>query len=357
MSFNFLRHRWFLLAGVTVGALVSANGQLLPSQKASRTIRFSEPARSDSAISNLNLNATGPATFRTPDASLGKPSGFFSSPDSQDSLLEPLPQRTPQPAAQNRRAKELLEKQKDWVFLSPEDYDSESSGDNASGNSEYGPDGLEKKKKTPLERYYDRLEQSRVNVTNQIKSSDLFGLRNGGRGGDDSSLAAIENPWGAEWGNAEQTSKRTPNRRYDRAQVSVPDGDRGFSDFFGFGNSETFERTHAQETRMEEFKQLLQSHTLPSSAATGPDLFNGLTVSTPPGTVPGGLNDFSVSTPQPASVNPIPNTVGLPQRPLGLPDVTANPGFSSLTSVPLALEPLPRATLPPVTFSPPKRSF
>ena len=163
---------------------------------------------------------------------------FFSSPDSGDGVLEPLPLRTPKPVTQNRRAKDLLEKQKDWVFLSPEDYDLDSSADDASGISEYGPDGLEEKKKTPLERYYDRLEQSRINATNQIRSSDQFRPAQWWRG---RGLFRVWPPLIIRGARNGAMRSKLPSRNQTgdttKRRVSMADADRGFSDFFGFDNS------------------------------------------------------------------------------------------------------------------------
>ena len=81
------------------------------------------------------------------------------------------------PAIQSKRVKELLERRKNWVFMSPEDLVGAPTVEEILKAPELGPDGQEKKELPALERYYERLATKRSATDNplQPKNDDLFG--------------------------------------------------------------------------------------------------------------------------------------------------------------------------------------
>jgi hypothetical protein len=105
---------------------------------------------------------------------------------------------------------------------------------------------------------------------------------------------------------------------------------------------------------MEEFKQLLERHALPSPAPGAMNL-NGMLASTPQPVVPGG-DKFFPSPGDPNLLKPAQYTVGSPQQPQGLPDVTVSPSYPSLTAPP-APAPTPAMMPPQPTFTAPRRQF
>lgn len=60
-------------------------------------------------------------------------------------------------AAQSKRAKELLERRRDWVFMTPEDLLGAPTVEEILKLPEYGPDSLQKKDLPAMERYYQSL--------------------------------------------------------------------------------------------------------------------------------------------------------------------------------------------------------
>jgi hypothetical protein len=349
MSFDFLRcRRYLLLAGVALGAFMSARGQQPPPQSG-RAILFSEPG-SATAVSNLNETAAQ----KTPPNALvdqfKKPSEFPSPNDSLDGVLAPPVRPALPPTLSSKKAKELLEKQKDWVFLSPEDYDFGLSAEEIFNIPEYGPDGREKTKGTAQERYIERLYGARAGATNRLRSDGVFGLRNKFSDLDGPGSAATGDAFGGGLSDMEQTLKRLSNPEPDSTLFPDPVATRNVSDFYGPGGVGPNGRTQAQDARLQDFKQLLNSRTLPSPTVGVLDPLSGVAVFSPQPVLPGGSG-------QSDSMSPLRMSAGPLQRPQGLPDAAARPSYPSLTPVLPATEP-PRATAPPPpTFSAPKRQF
>jgi hypothetical protein len=130
---------------------------------------------------------------------------------------------------------------------------------------------------------------------------------------------------------------------------------------FGFGKKEPAEASpeasRAMETRMLEFKQLLETRSL-TPANPGLGGFNplaGSPLAAPPAAMSGGLDGFNSDTARgflsPLSPTPVSQT-SLP----GLPTVAPNFSLPSWQTTPPAPEP-PRMTLPPPTFNVPQRKF
>ena len=85
-----------------------------------RPIEFSVP-RSDEVTTNLHQLMSKPDGLKQLEEDLYKPLQLFAPQSSLDGVVA-LPTRPPPtPVIQNKRVKEMLERRKNWVFMSPED--------------------------------------------------------------------------------------------------------------------------------------------------------------------------------------------------------------------------------------------
>jgi len=355
MSFDFLKcRRFLLLAGVALGALMSARGQQ-PPPRSGRAIIFSDP-KGVTAVSNLNETAEQKTAPKALVDQFKKPFVFPGPNDSLDGALVPPVRFAMSPALSSEKARELLEKQKDWVFLSPEDYGIGLSVEEISKIPEYSPDGREKKKGTPLERYFERLDSARASATNRLRSDGVFGQRNkfGVLDGPDS--AATGDAFGGGLSEMELTLKRLSNPESDSALFPDLAATRNISDFYGPSGMGPNGRTRAENARLEEFKQLLESRTLPSPMAGVLDPLSGAAVSSSRPMLPGGAGAFS-SSGLSDSQSPLRTSVDSLPQPQGLPAVAASPSYPSLTPALPVAEPPSTPTPPRPTFDPPKRAF
>jgi len=158
----------------------------------------------------------------------------------------------PPPSSQNavniQRAKELLDRRRNWVFMSPEDYASDGKKDDADGTD----NAFERKPGTAMERYYQRLYDA-----DHPAGTNQFGKLNVERSSGQTNLL------GGDLGNA-------GNRGFGDGPFSAtPNSDvfqsvkaSGFADVFGADNRtalpspEEVRAQAEQKAHMESFKQL-----------------------------------------------------------------------------------------------------
>ena len=349
--------RGLFLAGLALAALPSADGQESSSQSRSG-IRFTEP---DNVVTGTNV---AEITAKKPnlgalDQSLRKPFEFFKSEDFFGDAMPPVIRRAPPSAYNNKRAKELMDRKKNWVFSTPEEMYGIQSPEQMMNMREYGPDGEEKTPKTTFERYLERMEKNRTeSATNQVKSDKLPGwLKPSDREGKLSSGTDDQTTSGSIFGTTEANSKRTS----DSAPFDSPFGvgygapDKVRNDFFSPGSSDAEEKSVAKDaaraTRMQEFKQFLETGSTISRGLG--DGFGASAPGSPP--VPAVGSPFSTGTfgrdtfgSQPATRPASPP----PSSPAILPTFSA-PAFSTPSLPP----PSRIFTPPPPAFEQPKRKF
>ena len=336
MTFRSLRFAW-VLAGVVLSTLVSVRGQQPPSRRG-QPILFSEP-QYNTAMSNLNEIATQKSAFQNPAKELKKPSDIFDASEGSGSLFMPPLRQLPPPKVNSKRLKELLDKRNDRAFQAPEDLATMLTAEEIFKIPEFDRDGQEKKNKTPMERAYERLEREHLGTTNQVKGDDLFGRQRENEGRDDPTFFGTEKTPGVAVNFPVLTSK--PLFGVDSSGVLSPDMNksRSFTDNFGFANFEPPDVTRARETRLQIYRELLNSGPLTPPVAVNP--LNNAPVATPGYTPSRGLNSLPDATP----LGSLPTaTVGAPR---GFP---VSPG-NNQSLVP----PSPPLTLPAPKFELPKR--
>jgi len=248
--------------------------------------------------------------------------------------LNAAPAFTPPPPQQRtapltEREKELLDRRRNWVFMSPDDIVGQAESDLSGGVLDDSKDGSGKKNTTVMERYYEHLYDSdRASATNQTGKLDS------------ASWAGPTNSVVVDTARSSDGWFSTPSD----AGVFQPPRGNILSDIFGSGGdkaqspAETIRLQEAQKDHMESFKQLWDIDQPPSAA---PAVSAALPAPKSPTPVFGS----------PSGGQPTINTFNASLGGLsGQAPATAEPALPTITSS--------RAIAPPrSTFTPPQREF
>jgi hypothetical protein len=272
-------------------------------------------------------------------------------------VTAPLPPSPAPPVIQSKRAKELLERRKNWIFMRPEDLIAEPTLEEILKTPEYGKDGRELKPVPALVRYYDRIATKRPAASHpdQLKDDDLFGpLRKSSPGDETAARGDSDLPNGLK----ESTQALKNLFGLDAGgDLSARSGTRGsFSDPFGLGdNTLSKEQVLEHNKLMDQYNSVLDPNWHRPAAAN-------------PFNQPFGLPEMgpvrkSPAAGLPSSPTPAPHT-GLDAQmdvlnpmlgPAGLPDVNARALGQTRPALPLPSVESPKVGAP--TFVAPRRSF
>ncbi len=356
-----------LPAALVLGMCIAAQGQQSLPQRSQKII-FSDP-KGDPVSSNLNFIATQKLNLKSLEDEFKKPFSI-SGPGAAGSTA-PLPLHLPQPNLNRQQLRELFERERDWIFQSPEDYESDLTAEKIFKIPEYGEDGQVKQKEGAVERYYQRLDEERNRATlsrEEAESSTLF--RNQDSFGFSASRDLLElhqlKPGGnvlnrSDAGPAAGAAFISPDEVMRRLASGNSDSllpgalmSADLSDLLSAGKVELLPQAAAQQARMEEFRQLLEpragsvsageatSELLSRSPSTSPTL----DASRSPSLLPEGAG-FAT----PGSLYP---RTGVPERPQAL--ITTAPGRPGSATGESIADPV-RTVAPPPSFSLPKRAF
>ena len=313
----------------------------------------------DSTSTNLTLN-NSKAGLKSLEDDIKKPFDLF---DRGNSLpdFRPLPVvRPPQMIEKTKRSQELLQRKEDSFF------DIGNEEDKAKAEDPYSIDPEKRKLRSPLERYYERLDRERGGVTNQLKGREMFGdkkqkdeeqdvlsaLFGKGRAGDDPQIAA-------------RTGRRMSNNPVAGSLFSTETvKPRTVDDLLGGLTPEAIEQDKARESRLDAFKKLIgvESFTPPNSQTSSSLL--PITKSAPPpalGLQARPATTYSVSPPASylqgitSPSTPSPGLSGNSTKSYGSwQDAQAYGNTPSLMPTPFQQ---PRPKTPPPSFSLPQRKF
>ena len=134
----------------------------MPAAGAAEKPRGSSIEFSDSASSvSTNLNQLGRKadSLKQLEQDLFKPFKVFSPKSSLDGVSLPPPRVVTSPAIQNKRVKELIERRKNWIFMSPEDFAPGTTAAEIFKLPEYDESGQEKEKESKLDRFYRNMDR------------------------------------------------------------------------------------------------------------------------------------------------------------------------------------------------------
>ena len=203
------------------------------------------------ATISTNINQRVPAEKRDFETMVPDGAQRFNPPDdswqaNRSKLMPPSAARTLTP-----REKELLDRRKNWVFMTPEELISGEKPEETLGIKQYDKDGNEKESMTAMERYYQRLiEPNRKTATNHVD-------RNA-----DSWSTATNTTAGEEQNVDDASPFESPFKSSLARQAFQPVRPNSFSDVFGNGpdsttpDAESIREAQVQSNHMDSFRQL-----------------------------------------------------------------------------------------------------
>lgn len=315
----------------------------------------------DSTSTNLTLK-NPKAGLKSLEEDIKKPFDLF---DRGDDLpgFHPLPVVRPPPMVERtKRSQELLQRKEDAFF------DIGNEEDKARAEDPYSIDPEKRKLRSPLERYYERLDRERGGVTNQLKSREMFG--------DKKQKDEEQDVLSAFFGNNRTGDDPQVSTRAGRRMSNNPVAGSLFStetvkprtvdDLLGGLTPEAIKQDKARESRDDAFKKLIgvESFTSPNPQTTSSLL--PITKSAPPpalGSQARPATTYSVSPPAsylPNTTVTSPSTTALglsgnaPRPYTSWQDAQAYGNTPSLMPTPIQQ---PRPKTPPSSFSLPQRPF
>lgn len=171
MSFR----RSILKALLVIGVVTASSGILVSNAAAGgadrgRSIGFSTP-KSDELSTNLHQLTSKKDSLKQLEEDAYKTFQAFTPGGSLDAVaVNPIrPPATP--AVPSKRLKEKLDRQKNLLWMTPDDLMAKTSVEEILKVKEYGPDGREKNDKPSMERFYDHMgDQTKTKPANSFNS-------------------------------------------------------------------------------------------------------------------------------------------------------------------------------------------
>src|SRR5258708_4930766 len=121
-------------------------------------IEFSETKNSEMAT-NLSQFGSKKDRLREFEDDFNRSFKVFATENSMDGAQVPNYRPPTRQRAPNKRAKRLEEQQRDWYLMNPNEVSSTPTEEEMFKLPEYDEHGVEKTEKTPLEKYYDRVDK------------------------------------------------------------------------------------------------------------------------------------------------------------------------------------------------------
>lgn len=358
MSFRIRHYPGLALIVLAIGLSAAHADEPAPSR--STPAIFSSPS-TRIVSSNLNQIGTRSSPLTDLESGLKKPFELFnlglSPADSRPTKLKYVP---PAPVINNKKLKDLMEKRTEDMYLSTEG-DRTAQPDDAWFDADDAFSSASDRRKSSLDRYHDRLDRQRLATTNETsRPLALFGLESDPEAKDDLKPRRPTGLFDNELSASARVLQQMSNSSSDGGRLSSENRKpRSFGDIFGLGSVETSQAaTRTRETRMDEFKRLLDGpgYTARGELNTAPRPSVSAPYQPPKPVVSAPSQGWSIS-PKPAAGETFANTHGFAgalTQPVGVPDYAAS--SPSLTPAPThQLNTSPK--LPPPTFSIPRRRF
>jgi len=323
-----------------------------------KAIEFSEP-KSNEITTNLHQLTSKKDSLKQLEEDLYKSLRTFSGATSLDGVpAAPVVRPPAGPVIPSKRARELLERHKNAYLMTVEDLAATPTAEEIFEIPEYDKDGLEKKKKTPIELYYERLDAKRAEAFKpaQADAAESFGVPGPLNGfevqGGSSELEPMLPPGLKE--KQEELQQYLAVENLNTTLLPTVSTRSSYSDIFGLGElAPSPEKVLEHKKFMEEFQNLLSPSSLPLPGAevTGLPVNNTEPSPSSPAANPFGLND--TSTGDNSRVGAI-NPVLIPASPLDVNEqVVIQP---SPISQALKVTPVTKPPSAP-TFAAPRRPF
>ena len=294
-----------------------------------RPIEFSDP-KSPEIATNLNQITSRRSGLKDFEVDLTKSfQQGFSSRSSLDAIPEPPGHYTPPPVIQSKKARELLERKKNWAFMAPEDLTGGPTAEEIFNLPEYGPDGKEKKRLSPVELFYDRQErEERAAAGKRGRARENEDLFTGHKRPSPREDPDLKDP-------ITQSEELTESQRLLRRAFSdskaadnlVDSSPSAFGDIFRLGNNAAADQFDPQKAYRkayrEQFEKLLEPSAIVSTApqVSGLPLLSGSLE--PSSTAPVPAFDQAQSASRPSVFDSTSAGLASPLQPTGVSDPTA----------------------------------
>ena len=123
-------------------------------------------------MTNLQQLATQKDVLNQLEEDLYKPFQAFTPKSSLEGVVAPRRRLPPPSAIQSKRAKELLERRRDWIFMTPEDMLSAPTVEQILKVPDFQTDPYEKQRAPALERYYQGMMPKRSAKPNPLEPKE-----------------------------------------------------------------------------------------------------------------------------------------------------------------------------------------
>jgi hypothetical protein len=324
-----------------------------------RPIEFS-PARSDEVTTNLHQLTSRKDGLKQLEEDLYAPlHSSFTPRSSLEGVMVPPARPPAQSAVQSKRAKELLERRKNWMFMTPEDLLAAPTIDQILTMPERGADGLEKKDLPPMEKYYQSLIPKRHAKPNPAEDGqdDLFG---GARksSSPDKTAAGEEPDLPGGLKESAQTLKMLFESPDNPSPFSEAARASSLSDPFGLGvKPASHEQVTEHKKFMEQYHMLVDPTWHPPTVQSLVPGLPTLPDASQPAEKPVALSPGLPSTSSFKALEAQADVVAPVLGPRPLPDVNALAVGQTRPSSTLSKVEVPRGVPPAPDFTAPRRAF
>jgi hypothetical protein len=314
-----------------------------------RSIEFSK-TRSSEVATNLNQLSNKKEGLREFEEDLFKPFQVITPKSSLDGVLAP-PVRSSAPAISSKKARELLKKKREWIYDTQAEMPNDSTFEEILNAPDFTDDGKDKRKLSPLDKYFDYLETKRKAgiAADKDKEDPLARLRRQAQGLPADSKDDEDNSPKAEEDKESSTGLKALFKPDLSASPFAPKKpSSGFSDIFGLDRFRpTPEQDKEHREYMRQYQQLLGSSPIPGSLQPAAPASPSIDVRSPV-TFP-GADPFALQRPAPVPVTTLPNVQS---------SLTDTKTFNTLPAyTPPVVQDSPKPLFPASPFEAPRRKF
>jgi len=244
-----------LFAAAAAFAAVQAQGA---EQHRGRSIEFSEP-RSSESMTNLDQLTFKKNGLKQLEEDLYKPFQTFSPKSSMEGFLDPPQARRAPAPMPNKKQKERLDRQRNWIFVDPDDESSGPTAEEIFNIPEYDADGQPKKKLSVFEQYVQNQERKQKGKGKDDKGNGWRSGTDFAGAGNDSDSRDDSDSWGDKKEGASDRDRglKKPSGS-DNGGGFAPTQRGTFTDIFGLGDRTVSPEDAAKhKAYLDEFRALL----------------------------------------------------------------------------------------------------
>jgi hypothetical protein len=338
-----------------VGCALAVCGAQAADRKGGRAIVFSSPS-SDEVTTNLNQFSSKTDPLKELDEEIQRSFQSLSPKSSLEGVSIPPPQRPAPSLSESKRARDLLERRRNWVFMRPGDLLAEPTIEDILKVPDSRTKDRDESDLGPMGQFYNRLatKRSMPNRSGQSGGDDLFGPPRKSNATDD---VAAQND--SNLPPELKESALALKNKFDLDKLDDPSA-RGvahssFSDPFGLGiSTPSKEQAEQHKKFMDGYRSLVDPTWHPTAA---PNPFSqpiGFADATQPAKSPASGFATAASPATHRGLDAQADILNPVLGPAGLPDLNARALGQPRSALSAPTFETPRIVAP--TFAPPKRS-